>query len=145
MVRSVPILGQQDMVELPHQLVDDGHHLVAPFHRQGASGAEIVLHIDDDQRFSGHGRLPKSKSRALLQAVRAASTPHARVFLREHAHDDARGLLLNPRRFKHSNRKARRRGGCRRNDPPVAHRLRLIAVMRRTLIGFYCLQIVQPV
>jgi hypothetical protein len=52
------------MREALAQPVDDRYDLVAARHRQAAAGAEIVLHVDDDQHVlvawddrSGHGAL----------------------------------------------------------------------------------------
>ena len=48
MARRVPILGQDNVIEIAHQGVDAGHNLVSSGHGKCASGAEIVLHVDDD-------------------------------------------------------------------------------------------------
>jgi hypothetical protein len=45
----MPILGEHDVGEAPRQPVDRRHDLVAAGHRQGAAGAEIVLHVNHDQ------------------------------------------------------------------------------------------------
>ena len=49
MALRVPILGQDDAGERPAQTVDDGNDPVAIGHGQRAAGAEVILHIDDDQ------------------------------------------------------------------------------------------------
>jgi hypothetical protein len=53
-MRWVPILGQDDMFELVHEPVDDGHDFVAADDGERAARAEIVLQIDDDQCFGSH-------------------------------------------------------------------------------------------
>jgi hypothetical protein len=45
----MPILGQHDMVEAFGKAIDDRHHGIAVGNRKRATGAEIVLHIDDQQ------------------------------------------------------------------------------------------------
>ena len=45
----VPILGQCDMVEALGKAIDDRHHGVTVGNRKRAAGAEIVLHVDDQQ------------------------------------------------------------------------------------------------
>ena len=55
MAGGMPVLRQHDMLGVPDQLVDQRHDLVAAGHRQRAAGAEIVLQVDDDKRFVGHG------------------------------------------------------------------------------------------
>ena len=48
--RRMPVLGQRDMSEALGETVDDRHHGIAVGHRERAAGAEIVLHIDDQQQ-----------------------------------------------------------------------------------------------
>ena len=49
MARRVPVLGQDDGLGLGHQRVDAGDDQVALGDGERAAGAEIVLHVDDDQ------------------------------------------------------------------------------------------------
>jgi hypothetical protein len=58
MARRVPVLRQHHVVVACDQVIDQRHDLVAVFDRERAAGAEIVLHIDDDQRLVRHFRLP---------------------------------------------------------------------------------------
>ncbi len=46
----MPILGQHDMVEALGEAIDDRHHRIAVGNRERAAGAEIVLHVDDQQQ-----------------------------------------------------------------------------------------------
>ncbi len=46
----MPILGQRDVSKALGEAIDDGHHGITVGNRQRASGAEIVLHIDDQQQ-----------------------------------------------------------------------------------------------
>ena len=39
----------------PDQIVDKRHDLVAAGNCQRPAGAEVVLQVDDDERFLGHG------------------------------------------------------------------------------------------
>ena len=55
MVRRMPVLVRIQMLELMRKLVDDRHNFVAAGHRQRPAGAEIILNIDYDQSFFGHG------------------------------------------------------------------------------------------
>ena len=54
MMRRVPVLGQDDVLEIMHELVDDGHDLVAARDGERAARAEIVLQIDNDQCLACH-------------------------------------------------------------------------------------------
>jgi hypothetical protein len=54
MVGGVPVLREDDGGELRHQGVDAGHDFIAAGHGQRAAGAEIVLHVDDEE---GLGRV----------------------------------------------------------------------------------------
>ena len=45
----VPVLRQHDVAEALAQSVDDRDDLVAVGHGEAAAGAEIILHVDDDQ------------------------------------------------------------------------------------------------
>jgi len=47
--RRMPVLRQHDMVETLTEAIDDRHHGVAISNRQRTVGAEIILHIDDQQ------------------------------------------------------------------------------------------------
>ena len=49
MARRVPVLGQDDMLELDRQTVDQRHHLIAAWHRQLTAWAEVILKIDDQK------------------------------------------------------------------------------------------------
>ncbi len=53
MVSGVPVLRQDDGLEVFHQRVDAGHDLVAIVHRQPPAGAEIILDINDDEGMTG--------------------------------------------------------------------------------------------
>ena len=55
MAGGMPVLRQHDMFGSPDQVVDQRHDLVAAGHRQRAARTEIVLQVDDDKRFVGHG------------------------------------------------------------------------------------------
>ena len=50
MAGRMPVLRQHEMLEILGQRVDQRHHLVAARNGKRAARAEIVLHIDDDQR-----------------------------------------------------------------------------------------------
>src|SRR5215469_5550452 len=45
----MPILREDDVAEMPGEVIDERHHLIATRHGQGAVGAEIVLYVDDDE------------------------------------------------------------------------------------------------
>lgn len=53
---GMPVLGEDDMVELVDQPVHFPHDLVAAWNRQGAAWAEIVLQVNDQQTMLGHIR-----------------------------------------------------------------------------------------
>src|SRR5260370_38788682 len=46
----MPIVGQHDMAEAHGEPIDDRHDRVAVGDRERAAGAEIVLHVDDQQQ-----------------------------------------------------------------------------------------------
>ena len=46
----MPILGQRDVSKTFGEAIDDGHHRIAVGNRERTAGAEIVLHIDDQQQ-----------------------------------------------------------------------------------------------
>ena len=54
MVGRVPVLRQDDVLEVVDELVDDGHDLVAACNAKRAAGTEIVLQIDNDQCLGAH-------------------------------------------------------------------------------------------
>src|SRR3981081_1110765 len=45
----MPVVGQHDMVEALSEAIDNRHHGIAVGNRKRAAGAEIVLHVDDQQ------------------------------------------------------------------------------------------------
>ena len=45
----VPVLGQQHMGEAGQQRIDHRHHRIAVGDRKRAAGAEVVLHVDDEE------------------------------------------------------------------------------------------------
>ena len=47
---GVPVLREDDVLEVPGELIDDRHDLVAVCDRKRATGTEVVLHIDNDER-----------------------------------------------------------------------------------------------
>ena len=55
-VWRVPVLGQNDMPELPHQAVDDGKDCLGVRDGETTAGTEVVLDIDDDENGVAHGR-----------------------------------------------------------------------------------------
>ena len=57
MTARMPVLRQDDMLEILHEFVDQRHDLVAARHRQRAAGAEVVLQVDDNKRLVGHDSL----------------------------------------------------------------------------------------
>jgi len=48
-LRRVPVLGEDDVVEFFGQGVDDGYDAVAVFYGQGATGHEVVLDIYNEK------------------------------------------------------------------------------------------------
>ena len=50
MARRMPILGQDDMIEAFGKAIDDRNHAIAVGNRQRTAGAEIVLHVDNQQQ-----------------------------------------------------------------------------------------------
>jgi hypothetical protein len=46
----MPILGQRDMVEAFGEAIDDRHHGITVGNSKRAAGAEIVLHVDNQQQ-----------------------------------------------------------------------------------------------
>ena len=54
MAGRMPVLGQDDVFEALCEAVDHRDDLVSFRNRQRAAGTEIVLHVDDDQRFVRH-------------------------------------------------------------------------------------------
>src|SRR5690625_2074573 len=52
MIRPMPVLSQHDGLEPVLQLVQGRNNLVAPLYPQRTAGAEIILHINHDQRFT---------------------------------------------------------------------------------------------
>src|SRR3954469_13213329 len=49
MPRWMPVLGQDDVLEIPRQRIDQGHDLVAAGDGERPAGAEIVLYVYDDK------------------------------------------------------------------------------------------------
>jgi hypothetical protein len=49
MGRGMPILGEDDVLESRGDGVDDGNDLVAAGDGESAAGAEIILHIGDEE------------------------------------------------------------------------------------------------
>ena len=61
MVRRMPVLRQHHGREIAHQPVDPADDFIPARHGQGTAGAEVVLHVDHDQRFiRGFHRRPPS-------------------------------------------------------------------------------------
>ena len=48
-VSWVPVLGQNYMLEGAGDAMDDRHHLLAARHCEGASIAELILHVNHQQ------------------------------------------------------------------------------------------------
>jgi hypothetical protein len=48
----MPVLGQDHAGKLIHQGIDLADHLISSGYGQRTSGAEVVLNIDDNQRFT---------------------------------------------------------------------------------------------
>src|SRR4051794_23479031 len=55
MAGRVPILCQHDMVSMPDHIVDQRHDLVAAGNGKRTARAKVVLQVDDNKRFVGHG------------------------------------------------------------------------------------------
>jgi len=51
MPRRVPVLRQDHGVEICHQGVDAGHNLISARHGKRATGAEVILYVDNDKGF----------------------------------------------------------------------------------------------
>ncbi len=45
----MPILSQHDVIEFFGETIDHRHHGIAIGNRQRAAGAQIILHVDDQQ------------------------------------------------------------------------------------------------
>ena len=56
MALGMPILRQDDILELLSHLVDDRNDFVPVCRRKSAPGAEVILHVDDDKNI-GIGQL----------------------------------------------------------------------------------------
>jgi hypothetical protein len=54
MARRMPVLGQDDVIVTADQAVHDRHDRVGSGNGQRTAVAEIVLHVDHDQRLVGH-------------------------------------------------------------------------------------------
>ena len=50
---GVPVLGEDDVPEFGSDAVNDGDHRVAVGYGQRATGAEVVLHVDDNEDVLG--------------------------------------------------------------------------------------------
>ncbi|MNV93810.1 hypothetical protein D3C71_1885420 [compost metagenome] len=61
MAGRVPVLRQDHMLEPPDEIVDRRHDLIASGNGKRSARAEIVLHVDDDQRLSSH-RFPLDRT-----------------------------------------------------------------------------------
>ena len=53
MVGGVPVLGEDDVIEVCSGAVNGGDDGVAVGDGQGAAGAEVILHVDDDEGVGG--------------------------------------------------------------------------------------------
>ena len=73
MAARMPVLGQDHIRESGRERIDDRHHGVALGHGQGAAGAEIVLHIDDDQDAVRAHRWPQTNTRSMPPAFACAT------------------------------------------------------------------------
>lgn len=51
----MPVLGEDDMLELLAEPVDEGDDLITVFDGERSAGTEIVLQVDDDERVGGLG------------------------------------------------------------------------------------------
>ena len=49
MIGRVPVLRENDMLELTRDMLNGRDHLVARGNGQRATGAEIALHVDDEK------------------------------------------------------------------------------------------------
>ena len=49
MTRRMPVLGQHHVLESMGDAIDDVDDFIATRHRQRATGAEIILHVDDQK------------------------------------------------------------------------------------------------
>jgi hypothetical protein len=46
MILWVPVLGHDQVLKEPGQPMDHGHHILAAWHREGASITEVILYVD---------------------------------------------------------------------------------------------------
>jgi len=53
---GVPVLGEDDMLELLRDGINEGNNLVTFIDGECAARAEVVLDVDDDQGIGGLGR-----------------------------------------------------------------------------------------
>lgn len=53
MVGRVPVLGEQDVLEQRRDAMDGGDHGISARHGECSAGAEIILHVDDDEDVLG--------------------------------------------------------------------------------------------
>ena len=74
MAGRMPVLRQHDMFGIADHVVDQRHDLVAAGNRQRAAGAEIVLQVDDDERFASH----EASLWAVLGACSSEKVPRTR-------------------------------------------------------------------
>jgi hypothetical protein len=72
MARHVPVLGQDHRLEVVHEGVDGRDDLVAARDGERAAGAEVVLHVHDEQRL---GRVAHDASRLRLMGKGAGGPP----------------------------------------------------------------------
>ena len=49
MIRWMPILRHHHMLMLVRQLIDERYYFIATIHGKRTTGAEIILHINDEQ------------------------------------------------------------------------------------------------
>jgi len=68
---GVPVLSEDDVVELSAERVDKRDDLVAVLNRERSAGAEVVLDVDDQKRIAGLWR-NRHLLMVLLSAVRGA-------------------------------------------------------------------------
>jgi hypothetical protein len=76
MAGRMPILGQHHMLKALRKPIDDGDDRVAISNRESAAGAEIVLHVDDEQQIVGlneHGDLREIRVRSLAEITDSRS------------------------------------------------------------------------
>jgi len=74
MVEGVPVLGEDDVVEDGSEAVDGGEDGIAIGDGQCAAGAEVALHVDDEEDVVGgdvHGSLPGAGRVGRYQAHRS--------------------------------------------------------------------------